>query len=74
MSARKRKPLPEAGDICQGCSKFWLARKLSPKRMVTVFNADGDPIKTEKGLEIVVCPHCDGDTILRLDKHTSEEV
>jgi hypothetical protein len=73
MSAPKHK-LPKAGDLCTSCAKFWRAQKLNPKYMVTVFDADGNPITTENNLEVVICPHCDGDMILNLDKHTPEEV
>lgn len=63
--------LSQAGQVCKGCKDFWEAQKIPPKYLVHVFDEDGNPLKTDSGIEIVVCPHCDGDVILRLDKHSN---
>lgn len=72
MSVEKaKKNLPKAGDVCRGCKDFWERQNppIQPRHMVHVFDADGNPLKTESGIVIVVCPYCDGDLILSLDKH-----
>lgn len=62
------KPLAKAGDICQSCRKFWEHRKLPIKRLVEVPKADSTVAHTDHGIPIVICPHCDGDAILKLHK------
>jgi hypothetical protein len=70
MSVDKAKrKLPKAGDVCGNCQEFWQTQGLNPKRLVHVFDADGNPLATDSGIEVIVCPHCDGDLILKLDKH-----
>jgi hypothetical protein len=69
MSAGAKKPLPQAGEVCSSCEPFWTSQKMGPKYLVHVFDPEGNPLKTDSGIEIIVCPHCDGDLILRLDKH-----
>lgn len=64
----KSKDFPKAGDLCQGCHKFWKQQGENPKYLVHVFDAEGNPVTTEGGVEIVICPHCDGSAILQLDK------
>jgi hypothetical protein len=65
--------LPQPGAVCTNCQPYWRKRNLTPKYMVTVFDADGKPITTEIGIEIVVCPHCDGDYILNMNKTPEAE-
>ena len=65
---KEEKQLAKAGDICESCAKFWRHQKLEPKRLVHVFDADGNVMQTEGGRDIVICPHCDGDLILKLPK------
>jgi hypothetical protein len=63
--------LKDAGAFCESCYKFWAHQSLEPKRLVHVFDEDGEPMLTvQHGIPIVVCPHCDGDVILRLQKDT----
>lgn len=67
---------PEAGDICETCRERWEARNQPPKRLVAL------PTLTEVGLNVVVCPYCDGTPILqfasnpdnkKLDPESEEE-
>jgi hypothetical protein len=61
--------LADAGSLCASCYKFWAHQGLEPKRMVTVVHDDGRPMHTDaKHIPIVICPHCDGDIILKLKK------
>ena len=60
--------LQQAGETCLSCKDFWEDQNLPAKRMVNVVDARGNVIKTDKGLPIVVCPHCDGELILRHKK------
>lgn len=61
--------LPQAGEICESCRKFWESQNLQPKYLVHVFNSEGVEIRTDnEQLEIIVCPYCDGDLILKLEK------
>lgn len=55
-------PFQKPGEICESCKEFWESQNLSPRTMVSI-GKDTD----ERGIEIVVCPHCDGYTILRLN-------
>jgi hypothetical protein len=66
-------PFQQEGEVCWSCEPFWEEEKLGPKRMVAVRNAKGDIITTRNhNIEIVVCPHCDGDLILKLAQHETD--
>jgi hypothetical protein len=66
--------LKDAGSLCQSCYKFWTHQGLEPKRLVHVRYEGGDEITTENHqIPIVICPHCDGDVILRLSKESANE-
>lgn len=56
----------KAGEICQSCASSWKAQGLEPKRLRYVKAADGRIACTANGMEIVICPYCDGDAILKL--------
>ena len=68
----ERDKLPVSGDLCQACHPYWRKRNMQPKYMVAVRNADGNTMMTTGGIPIVVCPHCDGNYILDLDKTEAE--
>lgn len=57
-----------AGEFCLSCKDFWDSQKLPLKRMVNVHDAHGEVMTTDEGIPIVVCPHCDGELILRHKK------
>lgn len=62
-------PFGKPGDVCETCKPFWLHQGMAPKRMVAVTNDDDQIMTTDvRGIPIVVCPYCDGDWILILDK------
>lgn len=64
----------DAGSVCKDCYKFWAHQKLEPKRMVHVFHEDGRILETDnKKIPIIVCPWCDGDFILKLQKDLAED-
>ena len=54
-------PFQRPGEVCTSCQEFWTSQNLPPKHMVSLGS-----FTEEKAIEIVVCPHCDGDMILRL--------
>lgn len=72
LTARLLMPKPvtmgNAGDICQSCIKFWRHQKLPGVMLQYVKDSDGRTVHTDGGTEVVVCPHCDGDAILKLAK------
>lgn len=52
----------EPGDECQSCKKFFEANGKPPKRLIAI------PGKfTDFGIQVVVCPHCDGLPILTMN-------
>lgn len=65
MSVTVERPVAfqEPGQVCESCRAFWKAQNLPPQRMISLGKST-----EERGIEIVVCPHCDGDTILRLNR------
>lgn len=56
--------LAKAGDECQSCKPFWEARGKPPRRLIAV----DDKTTEAKGIQVLICPWCDGDAILSLNK------
>lgn len=51
--------LQTEGEDCQSCILYRRERKLPPMRMVKI------PATTERGIEIIICPWCDGDELIK---------
>lgn len=52
----------DPGDECQSCKRFFESHGKPPKRLIAI------PGKfTDFGVQIVVCPHCDGLPILAMN-------
>lgn len=67
-TAFKHPDMQEPGMACLSCLPFWKAQGLPPKILIALTKENGEEIATDGGIPIVVCPHCDGDWILRLPK------
>lgn len=64
LNAQPDHPLPQEGDVCLRCQRFWEAMRMPPKQLVAL-RRDGEIIRTEnKGIPLLICPHCDGTLIL----------
>ncbi len=48
-------------DICTGCAERWEKRSLPGKRLVTLKRRT-----INKSLEVVVCPYCDGEPVVKI--------
>lgn len=64
--AQPDKPFQEPGEVCRSCQDFWVSQGMEPKIMEQLMRG-GEMVTTERGTPIVVCGHCDGDVILRLN-------
>ena len=66
-------PFHVAGDVCPQCAPMWENQNLPPKSFVPVLDSEGQVIKTDKGIEIVACPYCDGGLLFELPKSVSDD-
>ena len=57
--AEAKANLAKAGDECETCREFWTSQGKRPRRLVAL------QTETDYGIEIVVCPYCDGSPIIR---------
>lgn len=67
-------PFQKEGEVCWSCQPFWDEEKSPPQHMVAVRNAQGDIITTRNhDIEIVICPYCDGDLVLKSAQHVDND-